>query len=68
MFKIGEVEQVEQIWKLKSDLQHVEQLGSDVISLKNNLLGLSQQKDLARQGWRALQKRTDQKPVFINLG
>merc|ERR1712227_99940 len=66
--RMSEVDQVEQIWKLKSDLQHVEKLGADVIALKNHLLGLSQQKDLARQGWRALQKRTDQKPVFLNLG
>lgn len=61
-------EDVDSIRLVRDQFQHVEMLGEDVVALRNHVLSLSQQKDLARQGWRALKKRTNEKPVWLNIG
>jgi len=59
---------IEHIQGVKAQFQQVEKFAEDVIALKNHVLGLSQQKDLARQGWRALKKRNNDKSVWVNIG
>ena len=64
----SELEQVEFTRKILDQFKEVELLAEEVQKERNNVLGLSQQKDLARQGWRALKNRSNEKNVWYNIG
>lgn len=46
------IEQVDHTYNIKKQFQRAEKLAEDVISLKNEVLGLSMKKDETRLGWR----------------
>ena len=46
------IEQVDHTVKIKEQFQRAEKLAEDVISLKNEVLGLSMNTEDTRMGWR----------------
>merc|ERR1712106_125922 len=64
--KMATIEQVDHTVKIKEQFQKAERLAEDVISLKNEVLGLSMKREETRMGWRALQKQTD-KTAILNF-
>ena len=51
-FRMATIEQVDHTVKIKEQFQRAEKLAEDVISLKNEVLGLSMKKEETRMGWR----------------
>merc|ERR1711924_233261 len=64
--EMATIEQVDHTVKIKKQFQRAERLAEDVISLKNEVLGLSMKREETRMGWRALQKQTD-KVAILNF-
>ena len=60
-------EKVESIQEIKEKFKILEKLAEDVISLRNEVIGLSKKKEITREGFRAIQKQT-QTTAWISMG
>ena len=61
-------EKVDDLNSIKESFARAEKLAEEVISLRNEVIGLSKKKELSREGWRAIQKMEPGKPVWLSLG
>lgn len=61
-------EKVDDLNAIKESFARAEKLAEEVISLRNEVIGLSKKKELSREGWRAIQKMEPGKPVWLSLG
>jgi len=60
-------EKVDDLNSIKESFARAEKLAEEVISLRNEVIGLSKKKELSREGWRAIQKMEPGKPVWLSL-
>ncbi len=61
-------EKVDDLNSIKESFARAEKLAEEVISLRNEVIGLSKKKELSREGWRAIQKMESGKSVWLSLG
>ena len=68
MIRMSVAEKVDDLNSIKESFARAEKLAEEVISLRNEVIGLSKKKELSREGWRAIQKMVPGKPVWLSLG